>query len=170
MVSCDCCGSGCVEVKCPYLLKDMEIGQYLDIKTSPLTCDGIVTSLDRGHAYYYQTQLQIKVTDTKYCDFVIWSPRGFFHERIFRDEDFWAINFPKAYEFYKKVILPELLGKYFTKGRHLDQIWCFCKKSEGGRIMIQCENDSCDIQWFHLECVGLPDIPNTLWMCQQCSL
>lgn len=168
MVSCACCGNGCLEVKCPYLLKNLEMGQYLDLKTSPLTCEAGEVSLKRSHAYYYQVQVQLKVTDSKYCDFVIWSPKGFFHERIFPDENFWVVNFPKAYEFHKKVVLPELLGKYFTRGRHLNQRWCICGRCEDDQIMLQCENDGCEIQWFHLECVGLTDVPNNLWICQQC--
>ncbi|KAG5886716.1 hypothetical protein JTB14_030782 [Gonioctena quinquepunctata] len=57
MVSCDCCGNGCVEVKCPYLLKHMEMGQYLDMKNSALTYVGSEVLLGREHAYYYQTQV-----------------------------------------------------------------------------------------------------------------
>ena len=32
--------------------------------------------------------------------------------------------------------------------------WCFCRKSENGREMIECENERCLIGWYHVDCVG----------------
>lgn len=112
----------------------------------------------------------MKHRSAHYCDFVIWSPKGFFQERIFPDEHFWELHFPKALEFQQKVLLPELLGRYFTKGRYFQQRWCICQEPDNNRIMIQCDNDDCDIQWFHLDCIGLTDIPENLWLSQNCSL
>jgi len=41
--------------------------------------------------------------------------KDFFYERIYPDEKFWNTEFPKAKLFFEKVVLPELLGKAFTR-------------------------------------------------------
>ncbi|KAI6783869.1 Inhibitor of growth protein-like protein [Emericellopsis cladophorae] len=49
--------------------------------------------------------------------------------------------------------------------------YCLCNRVSFGE-MIQCDNDSCRYEWFHLECVGLTeeDIPKrtTKWYCPDC--
>ena len=43
--------------------------------------------LKHGHDYYYQIQLQLLVTERKYCEFVLFAENGPVSiERIFRDE------------------------------------------------------------------------------------
>ena len=69
--SCDCCGKGCGEVKCPYCLKDADFNDYISKTNSCLKSDNGVTFLHRDHVYYYQTQQQIYITGYKFCDFVV---------------------------------------------------------------------------------------------------
>ncbi|KAK4175234.1 hypothetical protein QBC36DRAFT_355314 [Triangularia setosa] len=48
--------------------------------------------------------------------------------------------------------------------------YCLCNRVSFG-TMIQCDNiDQCKQEWFHLECVGLSDIParTTKWYCPDC--
>ncbi|PTB81090.1 hypothetical protein M440DRAFT_1322806 [Trichoderma longibrachiatum ATCC 18648] len=48
--------------------------------------------------------------------------------------------------------------------------YCLCNRVSFG-TMIQCDNvDNCKQEWFHLECVGLSDIParTTKWYCPDC--
>ncbi|KAK0665998.1 hypothetical protein QBC41DRAFT_367204 [Cercophora samala] len=48
--------------------------------------------------------------------------------------------------------------------------YCLCNRVSFG-TMIQCDNvDQCKQEWFHLECVGLEDIParTTKWYCPDC--
>ncbi|KAB5558077.1 hypothetical protein GE09DRAFT_99797 [Coniochaeta sp. 2T2.1] len=49
--------------------------------------------------------------------------------------------------------------------------YCICNGVSFG-TMIQCDNDTCDKEWFHLECVGLPDVParTTKWYCPDCRV
>ncbi|KAJ8909797.1 hypothetical protein NQ315_015317 [Exocentrus adspersus] len=148
--SCDCCGEGTVEVKCPYVLRNMDIVSYANGKNSCLTViDGDI-GLKKDHAYYYQVQLQMKVTNLPFCSFVLWSPNEIFVETILSNEDFWACEYPKAKQFHEKVILPELLGRLYTNDA--SQSWCCCKSMDDGRPMIKCDNDNCEIQWYHVEC------------------
>lgn len=48
--------------------------------------------------------------------------------------------------------------------------YCLCNRVSFG-TMIQCDNvDNCKQEWFHLECVGLDNIParTTKWYCPDC--
>jgi hypothetical protein len=45
---------------------------------------------------------------------------------VFFDEDFWTVESQKAVEFHNKVIMPELLGSYFTKDKVNVESWCVC--------------------------------------------
>jgi hypothetical protein len=109
MVYCECCGRGYIEVKCPFFIK-----KYANC----------VMFVDKCHLYYYQMHMKLALAQVKFCDFVIWSPLEFFHERVFFDEDFWTVESQKAVEFHNKVIMPELLGIYFTKDKVSGDTWC----------------------------------------------
>lgn len=200
LVECQCCGKGCIEVKCPYCIKDTNIEEILNLKTSFLnerSSDGTrEIHLDRKHAYFYQVQMQIAVIGANYCDFVAWNHKDFYCERIFLDENFWQINSKKALLFHERIIMPELLAKYFTKkntviesepqpgtsnapdpGTSSSDIslpttgnWCKCKKSADGSKMMKCYNPYCKIVWFHPKCIGIKKkIIKQKWFCQDCS-
>ncbi|KAK0646606.1 hypothetical protein B0T16DRAFT_413852 [Cercophora newfieldiana] len=49
--------------------------------------------------------------------------------------------------------------------------YCSCNRVSFG-VMIQCDNDNCKQEWFHLECVGLQEIParTTKWYCPECRI
>ncbi|KAK3302041.1 uncharacterized protein B0T15DRAFT_404147 [Chaetomium strumarium] len=50
-----------------------------------------------------------------------------------------------------------------------EERYCLCNRVSFG-TMIQCDNDNCEREWFHLECVGLLEIParTTKWYCPDC--
>ena len=77
--------------------------------------NGKPTNLKRNDAFFFQVQAQIFVTQRKYGDFLVMAGKDFFYERIYPDEKFWNTEFPKAKLFFEKVVLPELLGKAFTR-------------------------------------------------------
>jgi len=113
---CECCGK-CVEIKCPYCVKDCQNDaefkeklKYLQecIKTGKCT-------LNKNHAYYYQVQCQIFLSESDYCEFVVWTPTRLFVERIEKDEEFWNANMTKALQYFHLIALPELLGKFWTR-------------------------------------------------------
>ncbi|OJJ00255.1 hypothetical protein ASPVEDRAFT_51482 [Aspergillus versicolor CBS 583.65] len=47
--------------------------------------------------------------------------------------------------------------------------YCLCGDVSFG-TMICCENQDCDREWFHLDCVGLSEVPSrtTKWYCPEC--
>lgn len=53
-------------------------------KTGDTTC-----RLKTGHAYYAQIQGQMSVTGSQWCDFVVYTRRGLYVQRIPFNADFW---------------------------------------------------------------------------------
>lgn len=35
--------------------------------------------------------------------------------------------------------------------------------------MIGCDSQTCQIEWFHLSCVGLKNTPEGSWFCEECT-
>lgn len=48
-------------------------------------------------------------------------------------------------------------------------LYCYCKKPYNGQDMIACDNKTCKIEWFHLKCVDLNEIPDDKWYCNECK-
>ncbi|KXJ28251.1 inhibitor of growth protein 1 [Exaiptasia diaphana] len=46
--------------------------------------------------------------------------------------------------------------------------YCLCKQVSFGE-MIGCDNDECEIEWFHFQCVGLTTKPKGKWYCPKCT-
>ena len=70
LMSCDCCGSGCGEVKCPMMNGNFDM--YVQKKGSCLQKEGSSFKLKRQHNYYFQVQQQLfTVPEKKFCDFVV---------------------------------------------------------------------------------------------------
>lgn len=150
LISCDCCGDGCLELKCPYKMHNekMSLKSFAAAKNTCLILeeDGSY-SLDKKHAYCYQVQLQMYVTKRKYSDFVIWSKNEIWVERIVVDNDFLQKNLLAASTFHSSVIIPELLSRWYTNSRECVQVelLCECQKPDDGQEMIRCANELCYI-------------------------
>ena len=89
MVSCDCCGEGCLEVKCPYCQRHKELDKNDNSSCLETVGDTGKLRLKKSHAYYYQVQCQIFVCEKDYCDFVVWTEVDYHYERIEPDVEFW---------------------------------------------------------------------------------
>ena len=146
--------------------------------------------MDVTHAYYYQVQAQLKFcgANANYCDFVVWQEGELFVQRIYPDNTFIASALEKCEQFVKVAVLPELLGKWYSKepirkpeSADLEDdndqadgtdetglmMWCYCRKEESGE-MIACDNTECHIQWFHTKCLHITKIPKGKWFCPDC--
>ena len=169
---CDCCGDGIVEIKCPFLTKDSEpdVANFFENGT-----------LKRSHQYYYQVQTQLYVCGADFGDFVVCtfpndSPT-IAMERLFLDEEFIHACIENATQFFDVAILPELLGRWYTRSLVIpvemdstsDYNFCYCKEEKGGE-MVCCDNsDCCSGQWFHLSCLKLKSAPRVKkWYCPDC--
>ena len=113
----------------------------------------------------------------EYYDFVVWTKKDIFAERVLPDTEFWERSLPRVIDFYKKGVLPELLAKWFTRSNRANQSvtapdedasWCYCQTFIEDSTLIGCDNPECAIQWFHMSCVGLVTKPDGDWVCPTC--
>ena len=49
-----------------------------------------------------------------------------------------------------------------------DPVYCYCQKPSHGE-MVACDNEECQLEWFHLECVNLKAAPTGHWLCPTCA-
>ncbi|KAK3106389.1 hypothetical protein FSP39_018991 [Pinctada imbricata] len=118
LISCTCCGEGILEIKCPSSDKwknatpeDCALDDTFFCKMSD---DNIM--LKKNHNYYYQVQGQLAISGRKYCDFVVWTLKGFSVQRIKFDENFWSNMLCKLNKFYLHAVLPELYSSRVKRG------------------------------------------------------
>lgn len=121
IIECECCGRGTLEIKCPYtMLRKTERGICVaNEKIEALLKDtNGEYFLNAEHYYYFQLQMQIIICDVDYSDFFIWKSKNYhILSRVYRNEDFWLRNYPKAEQFVKEFLLPEMLGNYFSRNK-----------------------------------------------------
>ena len=72
LTSCDCCGLGCGEIKCPICIPDGDFDKYVQKKSSCLEKVNGTFMLKRKHNYYFQVQQQLfTLAERKFNDFVV---------------------------------------------------------------------------------------------------
>ena len=117
IVSCDCCGKGVVEVKCPFKHRDSLLEEILADKTGCLNClyddgQGIIgINLKKTHSYYTQVQTQMFVCNTQYADFVLWTLKTDVFIRVTRDNFFISQMLDRLQLFWHSHCLPEVLTR-----------------------------------------------------------
>ena len=173
LCSCDCCGLGCGEVKCPFCLEGCDFEGYLNKKASCLEKVNGKFCLKRDHDYYFQVQQQLFTHKRLYNDFVVCAFTGstatFVHERIYPDKAHWEAQVPKLTTFWQTCILPEILGKWYTRQvntekHHDSENICYCRMNSGGPTVL-CSNPECPIAEFHFACIfppGVTEVPKNL--------
>ena len=88
------------------------------------------------------------------------------------DTEIQADFLSKPKSLFCNVLLPELVGKYFTNSTNSDKSQdkrCICKMSEDEDDLIMCESKTCKIQWFHIKCMRIKKIPKGKWFCVKCK-
>merc|ERR1719499_2866037 len=60
------------------------------------------------------------------------------------------------------------IRKPLVRNNHDRKTWCFCNQKSSGQ-MIGCDNENCEIEWFHFVCVGLKVKPAGPWLCARCQ-
>ncbi len=102
--SCGCCGTGVLEIKCPYKYKEGLEGSESD----PSFCLDETYDLRPTHPYYTQIQLQMYVCQMDICDFMVWTKTSSIICRLGRDEPFLQETLLKAEVFFTDHLIPEL--------------------------------------------------------------
>ena len=179
-IPCSCCGDGCGEVKCPHGIENGDFDTYTLKKTSCLEKVNSKFRMKRNHQFYFQVQQQLNITKLKYCDFVVFAFNAnnqpvFYHERIYPDCALWQSVQPKLTKFWRICILPEVLGRWYTRKCHMpslmqvpaacnDNSICYCRKATEEET-ITCSNPKCSLIKFHLSCLGISDQVPKMWYC-----
>lgn len=178
LISCDCCGKGIIEIKCPYKFRHTDPCDICDPSFYLEKTDEGCLQHSRSHAYYCQVQGQLAICGTDFCDFICWTPLGMHNERILFDSTYFSRIRPKLDAFFIVAVLPLLLTGRTCRPQPADEPatsttgtlnsspvnYCWCRGEESGR-MIACDNDKCKIEWFHFNCVGLRRKPRGKWYC-----
>ena len=187
VVSCECCGNGILEIKCPFTLQSKSMN---DLEWLVIDDDGEFR-LKRSHKYFYQVQMQLFVSKRLYCDFVVWSPEMMCVERIMPDTVWWDEKSRQGMRFHAECVMPELCTRFFTKQSAMPSVsesfniqaaspsclpasdggnigYCVCKGPDDGRKMICCDNNVCTVQWYHVRCLKLKNVPKGKWYCPLC--
>lgn len=136
-------------------------------------------------------QCQLFCTKRAYCDFVVWTNSEVHTERIYPDEEFWLKSLDAVKHVYTTAILPELLGKFYTRPctRDIqasapstsDKPTTYVNPQQNPQPssakpttvvycycrgpeegrMVGCDNSKCKYEWFHLTCLGLKVEPKS---------
>jgi hypothetical protein len=108
MVSCDCCGQGILEIKCPLSIA------HLNPKDAPLAylqeVAGGSRHLKENHSYYSQIQTQMAATGKMWCDFFIFTRHGYYLERIDFNANHWKKLLGAAEFFFQNDMAPFLMN------------------------------------------------------------
>lgn len=114
LITCDCCGTVVVEVKCPFQFDSLTEEEGINVlmnRTQPYLVKDLEGNiiLNPRHQYYYQVQMQIYMSHASYGLFVVWAPNFNICLRIDKNDEFWVRNAQKAKDFFINV-----LAHYFS--------------------------------------------------------
>ena len=131
--------------------------------------------------------MNVEYCDFRVCTFTDNLSDGLHIERISKNFQFWndCTCTKKAEKFFLTSILPELLGKWYTRPYEpvnkaesdesltssskadSSEKFCYCKGIEEGE-MIACDNAECAVEWFHTRCLRINSVPKGKWYCPDC--
>ena len=161
VIECECCGTGLIEIKCPYKYRQCKLCDIADRNFCIQPNKHGKLNLPHDHPYYLQIQGQLTICHKPYCDFIVWTECDLFVERINLDTKAFEVIKPSLDKFFKIAILPKLLC-----GTNTADKYCHCKGPEEGK-MIACDNSNCEVEWFHFHCIGLTRKPRGFWYCSE---
>ena len=180
LTSCDCCGLGCGEVKCPISIQNGDFEKYVQEKNPCLEKVNGSFKLKREHNYYFQVQQQLfTVRERIHCDFVVCGIDSDLNahlvmDRIYPDPFHLDAVLKRLEGFWRICILPEILGRWFTRRCDAplsvvsDNGICFCRGQPSGHL-ISCSNVDCPYGKFHTTCLSLSEVPMLkTWYCPHC--
>ena len=179
IATCNCCKPRVLEIKCPYKYKDVDPMEAARIDSKfCLDEDG---NLKTTHQYYTQLQLEIHVNHlfgVEVGDLCVYTNKCIhIVEDIKYDKDYVEQLLGKCESFFHSYLLPEILTRSLDRidsESEIDEegsaqpLFCICNRPEYGK-MIECDNVSCDIGWFHFSCVGVRRKPKGEWYCPECK-
>ena len=108
------CGVGVVEVKCPITCRNQTLQEAAKAASFCLAVNAEDSSLvlKKTHQYFYQVQHQMYVCNVQWADFVVWTPKQVFIQRVARDTQFFASVHAKLKAFYFEHLLPAVYAEH----------------------------------------------------------
>ena len=121
-------------------------------------------------------QAQLHVCKKQCCDFFVWTVKDFHIERILPDVAFWTKCLDKCNSFFRLCLLPELVGKFYSRDtadlnareeaektsqreeQSVQLTFCYFKGPDAHH-MIACDNKDCLIEWFHMGFLKINEVP-----------
>ena len=99
---------GCIEVKCPYSVKEINVNEAAQsVKGFYLKQTESGLKLKVNHAYYYQCQGVLNILNLPWIDFVVYTNVDMHAERIYKEISLWENKMlPELTSFYFSFILP----------------------------------------------------------------
>ena len=171
-MKCECCGISVVEIKCPSKLENVSVNDgYAQTDFLIKEGDNIVLK-KTSHKYYTQILMQMAMVGAKHGYFVTWSkhdPDNPLIEKIVLDMDKWSQIQTNVCYFYKKYVMPCLLGKIAINFCVICNLHCLwdneIKVTNNGDSSAKCCN--CGL-WYHYKCIMVDSIPN-VYTCVACT-
>ncbi|XP_070515096.1 uncharacterized protein [Cardiocondyla obscurior] len=102
-----------VEIKCPYAARQMSPSDAILNRVSGL--DKVFdknnsNEMNKRHAYFFQVQGQLHITQRNCCIFAVWTPWGLKYVFVERDDIFWNTKMlPLLTKFYEDCLVPEIV-------------------------------------------------------------
>ncbi|XP_049271301.1 uncharacterized protein LOC119391604 [Rhipicephalus sanguineus] len=98
---------GCVEVKCPYSMKDADQEKLLSCQDICVSFDSLNhPALKQSHPYFAQVMGQMAITKLQWADFVMYGENYICVQRVRFDEKVWHEMKAKLDSFYFDTLLP----------------------------------------------------------------
>lgn len=118
ILQCKCCGTGVLEIKCPYKFRNYTLDQIFN-ENYHIQCDeNGCMKLKENSNWYTQIQTQMAVANVQWCDFVVYLEGGvkigkhqIYSERIFFDPLLWNSLLKKSKIFFENFVQPKLQKK-----------------------------------------------------------
>ena len=173
LVLCSCCGSGILEIKCPFKYRGTSAEEYLTAPDGSMDNQG---ELRKDHRYYQRVQHQMSVTGTEHCFFVVWlHPSNFLVDFVTRGPTYETNTVPTLLTFWQQHVFPELKTRSLETAKNKppaapgSAIHCTCGQPDEAGPMVVCDSTSCPHEWYHWSSRGLKAKPcNKKWYCPTC--
>ena len=179
-MQCTCCGKGVLEIKNPYNARECTISDAVH--------ENLIDCLEKTPCGFSLIRITTRCKHNSSYDLVVWTTKDCFIERIISEYDFFIEIAWKVNEMYYCGVLPELIGKWWSKRNVLENsptsslqavpitmqepaAWCYCQleDDEVCSDLIGCDNPQCPIQWYHIACLELDYDPRGKWYCPDCK-
>lgn len=194
LVSCACCGSGLLEVKCCLIPKCEKCSGFCNCQLP--NCLSFVDGkllLKKTHAYYAQVQGQLYITGRSWCDLYIHTCNGYFMQRLILDREYILEIFEHLYYFFKRFVVPEIMSRDLERELQVEPMEVDVPVQQSKGLVFFCPMcskkikeietagythrdqsiacDKCDL-WYHFTCVKMTKAKTQQihsWTCPKCS-